>query len=205
LTAWLDADVLVTDPPYGTDGGFGYGRRSVHNKTGGSHGLRIAGDLDTTLRDRILSDWGNGATVCFGSPRTPEPPGRWDYRLVWDRVEPGMNSGAWRYTHENIFVRGDGWVRISASAYSVLRFPRSGGMGNDERTEHPHRKPAGLMARLIAAAPSGVITDPFAGTGTTLVAAKHTGRRAIGVELEERYCEIAAQRLAQDTLFGGVA
>jgi site-specific DNA-methyltransferase (adenine-specific) len=212
VTAWLEADVLVTDPPYGTDGGNGYGRRSVHNKTGGSHGLRIAGDLDTTIRDEALSAWrrerehgrGDKPVVCFGSPRMPEPPGHWDYRLIWDRVEPGMNGGAWRYTHENIFVEGSKWTRLSASSYSILRFPRSDGMGNDERSEHPHRKPVGLLERLISSAPAGVIADPFAGSGSTLVAAKQLGRRAIGVEIDERYCEIAARRLAQETLFGEV-
>ena len=114
-----------------------------------------------------------------------------------------MNGGPWRYTHESIFVRGDGWVRVNASSFSIISIPA--GNGTPEKGDHVHYKPPGLMLRLVAAAPEGIIADPFAGSGSTLVAAKQLGRRAIGVELEERYCEIAAKRLAQDTLFGGVA
>jgi site-specific DNA-methyltransferase (adenine-specific) len=196
VTAWLEADVLVTDPPYGSEGLAGsYGRRTGHV------GRTIANDQDTSMRDDVLATWGARPVACFGTPRLPEPPGDWTDRLVWDKREPGINGGPWRYTHESIFVRGEGWKRTSASAFSILSYPS--GNGSPEKRDHVHAKPVGLMSRLIEAAPDGAIADPFSGSGSTILAAKLTGRRAIGVELDERYCEIAARRLAQDTLFGG--
>jgi DNA modification methylase len=67
---------------------------------------------------------------------------------------------------------------------------------------HPTQKPLSVMTWAIRQAPADVrtILDPFMGSGTTLEAAKLLGLSAIGIEREERYCEIAAQRLAQEVL-----
>lgn len=72
---------------------------------------------------------------------------------------------------------------------------------------HPTPKPLGLMVQLVESLGqhADVIVDPFMGSGTTLRAAKDLGKRAIGIEIEERYCEIAVRKLAQETLFGGAA
>ncbi len=68
--------------------------------------------------------------------------------------------------------------------------------------EHPTQKPEGIIEPLIrfSCPAAGIVLDPFMGSGTTLVTAKRLGRKAIGIEIEEKYCEIAAKRLAQETL-----
>ena len=195
---WTVADVLVTDPPYGTQMQAtgksarrgGYGRRNLHDP-GDGISARIANDETTDARDAMLALWGARPAVLFGSPRLPDPPGEWADRLVWDKQRPGMNGGAFRYTHEAIYARG--MVRADNSTFSILTaFP--------DQSDHIHAKPVRLMSVLVSTCPPGVIADPFAGSGSTLVAAKALGRKAIGVELEERYCEIAARRLSQGVL-----
>ena len=196
ITDWLAADVLVTDPPYGMayDSGWVKGRTRP-----------IASDDSTATRDAALALWGEHPWLAFGTWRQPRPSGT-RHVLVWDKTDgvgPGMGdlSAAFGTSHEEVYLGGP-WRKQSARRGSVIRTACA--MGNPSglvaRMGHPTPKPTDLMETLIAAAPPGTIADPFAGSGSTLVAAKALGRKAIGVELEERYAEIAARRLSQDVL-----
>ena len=180
----LKADVVVTDPPYGMAYRSGYS------------GATVAADEDVSARDRILALWGEKPAIVFGRWSEPRPAGT-VVRLVWDKGEwPGMGdlSLPWGPSDEEIYILGRGFVGKRTG--TVLRSNRIGAA----EAEHPTQKPDWLMVRLIKACPPGVVLDPFMGSGTTLVAAKLEGRQAIGIEIEERYCEIAARRLAQEVL-----
>ncbi len=136
-------------------------------------------------------------------------PGGERQRLIWWKraLGPGMGdlSMPWGTAHEDIYVLGQGWDREASGqirAASVIVTDGAPGSRNGAASKvgHPTPKPLGLMEQLIVRCPPGVIADPFAGSGSTLIAARNLGRRAIGVECHEPYAEIAARRLAQDCL-----
>lgn len=187
---WLDADVLVTDPPYGV----AYESGRVPSRTR----MPIAGDTSTEIRDHALADWGGRPALVFGSWDQPRPAGT-KHRLIWSKGDdPGMGdlNMPWGKSDEEIYLLGAGFVGKRGPNVLVFNKPSV-----NNRPDHPTPKPVALMEALIAKCPPGVIADPFAGSGSTLVAAQRLGRRAIGVEVEERYCEIAARRLEAVPMF----
>lgn len=191
---WLDADVLVTDPPYGVR----YESNRNRNRKNVKVGRPVAGDQDQQLRDNVLAAWGSGPALVFGKWNIPRPADT-RTRLIWDKQVQGMGdvSLPWGPAEEEIYVLGTGFAGKRQG--NVLSVPALNSRATD-RPSHPTPKPVGLMEILIRNCPSGVIADPFAGSGPTLVAAKNQGRKVIGIELEERYCEIIAQRCSQELL-----
>lgn len=197
VRGWTRAQVLVTDPPYGM--GF------QSNMRKGAKLDRIAGDRDTEIRDAVVELWGRDKpALIFGRWSVPAPLGE-RQRLIWHKGStPGMGdlSIPWGPSHEDIHLLGKGWDREATGlprTGSVITSHegRGGAAGAENATGHPTPKPVALMEALIARTPHGLIADPFAGSGATLIAARNLGRKVIGVELEEKYCELIVKRLSQ--------
>jgi site-specific DNA-methyltransferase (adenine-specific) len=198
-------DLVLTDPPYG----FGYY------------------ETDKAINGAVFIGLAN-LTCAFGYPETiaqwcidvGQAPDAW---LVWWPSNAGCKAsrGGYSYTRETEHIAvwgkpGGALPRtrkstraIDPKAYGclldrrspdVLQHPAPGLAFNSHLRRHPNEKPVPLMKSLLAFLGSGLVLDPFMGSGTTLRAAKDLGRRAIGIEIEERYCEIAAKRLSQGVL-----
>lgn len=114
---------------------------------------------------------------------------------IWDK-----KSGAGAQ-YERIFER-NGQRQFNVYRYYLINSTIAASFTRDEFTKHRSQKPIQLIRRLVAdgSSDSALIFDPFMGSGTTLVAAKQLGRRAIGVEIEEHWCEVAAKRLQQEVM-----
>lgn len=188
--------LIVTDPPYG----IGW-KRGVNAARSSKAHAGIAGDMDTTARDTALALFPGTPAAVFGSFYAAFPQ---DMRqvLVWHKPSDagvvGSTTG-YRRDAEPIFLVGP-WPQCNVERSSVLRSSHNSIKQIVAATGHPHTKPVDLLMRLITCAPGGMICDPFARSGSTLVAAKSAGRDAIGIELEESYCEIAARRLDQEVM-----
>jgi len=192
---WLEADVLVTDPPYG-----------MAYDSGWTGHKNIAGDSSTAVRDDALNAWGSRPAIVFGTWKMAKPSGV-KQTLIWDKGDdPGMGDlkMPWGSYWEEMYVFGAGFVgRRSNGIIRCKTEPK--GAHAASRPDHPTPKPVGLMERLIEKCPPGTIADPFAGSGATLMAAKNLRRKVIGVELEERYCEVIAKRCSQEVFDFGLS
>lgn len=206
-------DAVITDPPYSarthgmakTNKGRGHGVKAVEFASITDEGLATA--LDEC--GRVSRRWVI-ATLdyrhAFQVDATP-PVGMRTLRIgVWVKPNPMPQISADR--------PGQGWEAIAfmhradvkpvwhgGGRSGVWTFPVSQGQG------HPTAKPLPMVSDWVRlfTNPGDTILDPFAGSGTTLRAAKDEGRKAIGVELDERYCEVIARRLSQDVLDFGSA
>ncbi len=185
-------DLLLTDPPYGIREAAGKNASRSNVATARDYGRASwddATDPASILRARALSRH----QIIFGGNYYDLPPSScW---LVWDK-ENGSNDFAdceLAWTNLPKAVR-----KLTYRWAGMLQQP---GRPKEIR-EHPTQKPEAVMVWALQNAPDAVqsVFDPFMGSGTTLVAAKRLGKTAVGIERDERYCEIAAARLLQGAL-----
>jgi hypothetical protein len=200
VTGWLEADVLVTDPPYGR----GWKQGGMPRDHSAAH-PGIAGDKDAAVRDSALALWGSARqAIAFGDLMLAPPAGN-KQTLIYRKPPNAGHRGAvggFRRDAEAIYLLGPWPAGLGGLSSVIATGSRSQGNPSSAqgRYGHPHAKPVDVMETLIAACPDGVIADPFAGAGSTLVAARNLGRRAVGVEIDEVYAEKTARRLSQGVL-----
>jgi len=174
-------DLVLTDPPYG----IGFPAQPTKWQRRNGH---MPVEWDNHTADSALAQamecgddqvvWG-GQYYSLGFART------W---LAWVKPDAPPSMGSLEMA----------WTSLSVPSRHIVC---SIGETNAERVGHPTQKPLKVIRWTLQFFPAATtILDPFMGSGTTLRAAKDLGRKAIGIEIEEQYCEIAAQRMSQMVL-----
>ena len=202
----ISADVLVTDPPYGVDLGDQADKRRDRNlaKKGYESYRDTESNFDLLVPFAVSKSlWvtgGRGLVFMAGSRIARLPEGDCVGGVY---LPSGHGRNRWGFQNLSLCVLYGSAPDLNKGAKpTVLRSTESA-----EKNGHPCPKPIGWLkwAVSLSSRNGETILDPFMGSGTTLVAAKDLGRKAIGIEIEEKYCEIAARRLAQETLFSVAA
>jgi DNA modification methylase len=184
-------DLVLTDPPYG---------HSYSSNHGASwEGTVIENDGDTSLRDWLIQSTPKTPMIIFGTWKLPRPASI-KALLIWDKGPAfGMGDLAFPFKNsfEEIYLIGEGWT--GKRDEGVIKGHLMVSWESKGRC-HPNQKPVSLVRYLLSKIKARTVIDPFMGSGTTLRAAKDLGLKAIGIEIDERYCEIAAKRLSQEVL-----
>lgn len=182
-------DLVLTDPPYGI--GEAAGKNKSRSRMAVAQDFGEADWDDTPISTGLLElvRAAGQTQVIFGGNYYDLPPTScW---LIWDK-----DNGASDFADCEM-----AWTNMT-KAVRLIRYRWAGmlqeDMSNKEHRWHPTQKPLAVLRWCIERVPTAqTILDPFMGSGTTLRAAKDLGRKAIGIEIEERYCEIAAKRMSQ--------
>ncbi len=196
LPSCFRVDVVLTDPPYGINGASGLG--GVRKKGAYVSPFEDSREyIETAVVPVIVSliDIAGCVVVTPGNSNLCAYPQPDSFGAFYQPAAVGLQAFG-NVDAQPIFYYGSaGGGRMGKPCSYVLT-------ETPERNGHPCPKPLRAWKRLLAtvAKPGQSVLDPFMGSGTTLVAAKDMGHPAIGIELEERYCEIAAQRLQQEAL-----
>ena len=179
-------DLVLTDPPYGV--GYEY-----DNIVDTQENLKVLVDkaMPEILRVGKIS-----LITCGNGNQHLYPPPTWT--LAWV-ITAGTGQNKWGFTC---------WQPILAYGKNPYRANRMGArpdivMSNErsERNAHSCPKPINLWTEVLlkgSVKDTDIILDPFMGSGTTLVAARRLGRRAVGIEISEKYCQIAIKRIEQE-------
>lgn len=179
-------DLVLTDPPYGV--GFKYGDRYTDGDKQYAEWIKVVFDALVPLSGVIMLTPGIRNVWLY-------PPATWV--LCWAKPGSPRRSDLGGFNEwEPILMYGKRRI------YNDFKRLPAWNNTSKDTGDHPCPKPINLFRWLVeqGSDPGHIVLDPFMGSGTTLRAAKDLGRRAIGIEIEERYCEIAARRLSQEVL-----
>ena len=208
-------DAVVTDPPYGIVNQFGT------NNGNGLRTMQFEWDHEQ-ITEVVIQGLSCAFSMAHGKAGAFVFCGGDQFGRVLDCVRNGnftAKPAAWVKECPPPAGKGNWWP--SGFEFAVYGYRPGAYFGDDDpkrsnvfvadsyrygqpgKLDHPTQKPLGLVKRIVNAVvpPGGICIDCFAGSGTTLRAAKDLGRRAVGIELREDYCEIAANRLRQEVLF----
>jgi DNA modification methylase len=191
----VNADVMVTDPPYGVAMG-------SQDHPSGKTSYASFDDTEEAVRSLVVPVVELALEIVQRAVVTPGSRCAWFYPRPYEigavYFPAGFGFSRWGFCcSQPILYYGKDPKPIRRKEPNSVTCTEPA-----TKNGHPCPKPLRLMKWLVArgALPGEAVLDPFMGSGTTLVAAKDMGHPAIGIEIEERYCEIAAKRLEQDVL-----